>query len=363
MLRAHRGDIALAPVQAHVRSPAQHAGCRAWGIDQDAVEQLALPPARGHAGVADHDLRVQPQPHQVLPDAFGARGFELQRGEFDVGAFQQVAGLAAGGCAGVQHALAGSQVGEVGGHLGGTVLHREVSVLETGQAGDVGTVRQHHGIGQPRMGGGRMAGRLQLADQRFALTAPAVDSKHQRRLAVVGRHHGGSLFWPVSLQRLGQPGGMGVACGGVGVESRQACGALALPAPQHGVDQSGQLRPLQCAHRLDGGGDGRVILQFEDFQLHQPQHQQCVHCRVLVAQRFLQQPVDRRVEAQPPACAFTEQGHQQGAVAGVGQPRGGALHHLAQRGAAQGDLGQTPGGEGAGIGFHGRRRRSGRALR
>jgi hypothetical protein len=139
-------------MQPHIRPPSQHAGGRAGRVDQDAVERLALPPAGGCAGIADHDLGVQPQPHQVLADAFGALGIDSSAVRSISRAFEQVAGLAAGCGAGIEHAHPSLEVGQIGGHLRGAVLHGERAILETGHAGDVGAVRQHQGIAQPGMG-------------------------------------------------------------------------------------------------------------------------------------------------------------------------------------------------------------------
>ena len=274
-----------------------------------------------------------------------------------------MAGLAAGRGAGIEHAQAVAQVGEVGGHLGGAVLHGEMAVLEAGHAGDVAAVRQHQCVGEPGMRCRFVAGRAQLADQRVAFAALAVDPQHQRRFAVVRGHHGFGLCGPVTLQCVGQPLRMGVAGLRLRVEPGQQAAAFALPAAQHGVDQAGQLRPLQRPHGFDRGGHRGVVLQFQDFQLDQAEHQQRMHGRILVPQRFFQQAVDGSVETQPPARALAEQRHQQGAIAWVGQLRRVALHDLAQRGATQGDFSQSPGGQCAGVDLHGRRRSSGRAFR
>src|SRR6185503_456996 len=104
------------------------AGGRTRRVDQDAVERLAVPPGLRCARVAGQQARIQAQPLQVLADAVHARRRGVQRGEVDLRAFQQVAGLAARCGAGVEDTQAAAQVGEVGGDLRGAVLHREGAV-------------------------------------------------------------------------------------------------------------------------------------------------------------------------------------------------------------------------------------------
>jgi hypothetical protein len=221
-----------------------------------------------------------------------------------------MASLATGRGAGVEHAHTILQVGKIGGDLRSAILHGERAILEARHAGDVGAMRQHQRIGQPWMEGCFVARRLELREQRSALDMLAIDPQHQRRLAVVGGHHRIGLCRPVAGERLGQPFGVRMAGLWLGIKPGDQVFALALPAAQYGVDQSGQLRTLKGAGGFDGGRHGRVILQLQDFQLHQTQHQQRVDRRVLVSQRFFQQVIDRSVEAQPPACALAEQGHQ-----------------------------------------------------
>ena len=156
---------------------------------------------------------------------------------------------------------------------------------------------------------------------------------------------------------------MGVVGLRVGVQPRITCFAFALPAAQYGVDQSGQLRTFEGACGIHGGGDGRVVAQLQDLQLHQAKHKQGVDGRILVSQRFFQQVVNRRIEAQPPACAVAQQRHQQRTVARIRQLGRLMLHDLAQRGAAHGNFGQALGSKCACVGFHCGRRNSGRALR
>ena len=66
-------------------------------------------------------------------------------GQFGLG-FQQVAGLAAGRAAGIQHALAGGQLQQVGGQLRCLVLDTDMPGSEARQAGNVAGLGQQDAI-------------------------------------------------------------------------------------------------------------------------------------------------------------------------------------------------------------------------
>jgi len=73
---------------------AHDAGGGTGHVSQDAIEALAIPPAV-FAGVAGDQLRPELQTVQVFGDALQTARIVVQRLQFDVGQFQQVAGLAA----------------------------------------------------------------------------------------------------------------------------------------------------------------------------------------------------------------------------------------------------------------------------
>ena len=111
----------------------------------------------------------------------------VECGDVDIGEFEQVRRLAAGGGAGVEHARTRGQAAaqqQGGGQLRGGVLHRHVALRETGQArhraglfqGDAGRRPSH--CGQALLG--------QSHQVALDAAAPGVDSQVHRRMLVVG---------------------------------------------------------------------------------------------------------------------------------------------------------------------------------
>ena len=93
-----------------------------------------------HLGLKADTIQVLLHPLEAV--VIGVDGNHAGKGRL---AFQQVGGFAAGGGAGVQHPLARLGIEQGGGLLGGTVLHRAVTLLEAGQLGHVaGAVSYTH---------------------------------------------------------------------------------------------------------------------------------------------------------------------------------------------------------------------------
>src|SRR5581483_9009928 len=105
---------------------------------------------------------------EVRGDARGSALVEIQRCQRDVGEFQEMRALAAGGGASVQHALAGVQVEQVGRALRAKVLHRNLTRVESRQSLD----RERP-----------------VEQQRLAAAWPRVDTL-LGELAVIGRYGG-----------------------------------------------------------------------------------------------------------------------------------------------------------------------------
>jgi hypothetical protein len=118
---------------------ADHAGGRAWRVEQDALERFAVPPAGGVAAVGGDQLGAQAQAFEV----FRTRTRRLaSRSTATTPAsgfgFEDVAGLAAGCAAGVEHALARRQVSSRSAASCGFVLHADPAFGEARQAAHVG---------------------------------------------------------------------------------------------------------------------------------------------------------------------------------------------------------------------------------
>jgi len=176
-------------------------------------------------------LRGQPQACQVLFDPRHAVHVVLDGDQGDVRPLQYMAGLATGGRAGVEHALAVGKVQHIGGDLRRTILNCEQAFVETGQAGNVGAVRKHDGVGKPGVGVGLVGVANQRLDHRLAPGAPAVHPEHQRGFEIGDVEHRRGLVGPIGLDGLDQPGRMRTARGRVCIQARQQSHAFALPTP------------------------------------------------------------------------------------------------------------------------------------
>ncbi len=167
-------------MQAHVGPAADHACGRARRIDHHAVEETAVPPARGVARVADDDLGFEAKPLQVLPDTRHTVRLGFHRDQRHRRPLQDVTGLAARCRACVEYTLAIGEAEQVGGNLRGTVLHGEMALGEARQAGDVGAVRQDQSVLQPGMEIDLLAGGARGFRRLGTRHAAAVRAQHQR---------------------------------------------------------------------------------------------------------------------------------------------------------------------------------------
>ena len=100
------------------------------------------------ATVSGDQFGLKAQAREVFADPHQAFGFQIDTqymGQLGLG-FQQMAGLAAGCAAGIQYALAGGQLQQVGGQLRGLVLDTDMPGSEARQAGDIAGLGQHDAV-------------------------------------------------------------------------------------------------------------------------------------------------------------------------------------------------------------------------
>ena len=194
-----------------VRMASRHAAGGTGYVGEDAVEGLPVPPVVELAAIGDAQAGLQAEALEVLVDAPGALRIEFDGGEGDVAVLEDVGGLSARGGAGVEHALPGGEIEELGDPLGGDVLHRHQSGLEARQAGD------RHGLGEQQgivgLTAGVDAGLAQALLQRGRVGAATVwpqrhgrmhvaRGEHRLPLLRVGRSHGIDPPRRVTVMRL-----------------------------------------------------------------------------------------------------------------------------------------------------------------
>ncbi len=146
--------------------------------------------------------------------------------------FQQVAGLAAGRGAGIQHPHAWPGTEQPRGQLRRRILHRHVPLGEAGQAHDVHRPRQPQRFRGEVAGLGLEAGLPQAPHIGRRAGAPDIDAQPHRRLAVAGGEHGLAVVGPVPAEGVDQPGRVSEACLRLAVGAIEDLLSLALEAPQ-----------------------------------------------------------------------------------------------------------------------------------
>lgn len=250
-----RGDVFGLACQLDVRMPTNHAGRRTGRVEQNALERLAVPPGRRIARVGGHQLGLETQTLQVFGDPRQASGLEVQRGECGQArfAFEQVAGLAARRAAGIEHALARSEVEQSCGQLRRFVLHADAAFGEAGQALHVESARQANPVFAERAGKGFDASALQLGKIAVAVGLPTVDPQGHRRVGIVGRADGFPLLGPVRLQAFLQPARMRQADHRVALKLAEQRLPFTLGTAQHGIEQAlgpGLLQLVDAAYRF-----------------------------------------------------------------------------------------------------------------
>ncbi|MNZ84325.1 hypothetical protein D3C78_1030770 [compost metagenome] len=262
-----------------------------------------------------------------------------------------MAGLAAGGAAGIQHALAGGQFEQVGGQLRGLVLHADAAFGEARQLAHVAGLGEEDAVAAVGAGAGVDADALQFGEIFVARAVAAVDPQDHRRMGVVRRADRLELLRPGLFQRLLQPARMGQACCRIEVDVGQQPFALALGAAQHGVEQALGPALLQLVGAAHGLADGGVRRDARVEQLVQADQQQRLDVAVAGLERLLQQARGEGGQARLPAR------RAKGQLLGEATVTRCDLFQLcrqraAQRGAAGEYGGQRAGGGEAGAGVH-----------
>src|SRR5699024_4154223 len=74
-----------------------YAGCRAGGVNKNAIKRLSVPPALRLRGVPGQALRRKPQPLKTATDLLQTLSIDVQAGQVNAGALQNMCRLAAGG--------------------------------------------------------------------------------------------------------------------------------------------------------------------------------------------------------------------------------------------------------------------------
>jgi hypothetical protein len=165
--------------------PAHDARGRARHIEQDTVECAAVPPRGRCARIAlnEPDLPIgKAQADEAFLDAREPRGVDVERQQVDVGALEDVRGLAAGRRAGIEDAQTVVYVEERRGVLRGEVLDRERAVRKSGKLGHRTRLRDDQSRRSGRFGG--HAGRRELPQQLVAPDEAPIDAQRKRRTRI-----------------------------------------------------------------------------------------------------------------------------------------------------------------------------------
>ncbi|MNV36414.1 hypothetical protein D3C71_1278890 [compost metagenome] len=303
------GDVVGLTGQLDVRVTANHAGGRAWRVQQDALERFAIPPRLGVATVGGNQFGAQFQAFEVLPHSHQTLGFEVHRhhaGQSRLG-FEDMASLAARRTAGVEHSLARRQIEQIGGQLRGFVLHADPAFGEAWQAAHVGGGFEDDAVAAVNAWCGGDAGVGQQAEVSIAAVMAAVDSQDHRRVRIVRRADGFPLLWPECLQGFLQPARVGGAHHRIAFQFGENRFAFALSVTQHGVEQGFGPRLFQLVGATDGFADGGMGRNAGVEQLVEADQQQRLDIGVSGLEWFLQQLGRQRRQTRLPASGAERQ--------------------------------------------------------
>ena len=241
LLGRKRCDIFRPPQQLDVRMPPDDARRRARHVEQNPLEGSPVPPAGGLARVAGHQRRRQSQSAQVVGDSRQALGRNIDRHE--LGKFrlqlQQVAGLAARRCTGIQNAVAGPRRDQSRAELRGGVLDRHLAIGESRQIRDVDGVLQQQRFVFVHAVRDCDVARREARPILRASRAPSIDADPERRTLIVGSENRLGLLTPVRRERIDEPARMRGAHGDIAIDLRAELRVLALTAAQERIDETG----------------------------------------------------------------------------------------------------------------------------
>lgn len=248
------------PSPAGVGAAAEDAGVGAGNVEEDAVEGAAGEVLSGERG--EFDAVEETATAEGVAEGFGAVGVGFVGDEASaVGPGREaggdLGGLATGGGAGIEDALAGAEVEKVDGVAGGGVLRDKVAFGETGKGIEAGAVGDNEKVGV--VGVGFATGRWGEGWEGPEDGARGLGKSLGDGDGAVGA----KVAEPTRPESLGQieadVGGLGGELGGEGV-------AFALEAAEDGVDEGGGAF-ADGFGGLDGLGDGGVVGHTEDEEL------------------------------------------------------------------------------------------------
>lgn len=248
------------PGPAGVGAAAEDAGVGAGNVEEDAVEGAAGEVLSGERG--EFDAVEETATAEGVAEGLGAVGVGLvgdEAGAVGPGgeAGGDLGGLATGGGAGIEDALAGAEVEEVDGVAGGGVLRDKVAFGETGKGIEAGAVGDDEEVGV--VGVGFATGRWGEGWEGPEDGARGFGEGFGDGCGAVGAE----VAEPACPEGLGQiesdVGGLTGKVGGEGV-------AFALEAAQDGVDEGGGAF-ADGFGGLDGLGQGGMVGHAEDEEL------------------------------------------------------------------------------------------------
>ncbi|MNH08866.1 hypothetical protein D3C79_683000 [compost metagenome] len=256
---------------------------------------------------------------EVFPHTGQALGFKVDGDHLRKAGlgFEQVAGLAAGGTAGVEHALPRGQFEQVGRQLRGLVLNADPAFGKARQAAHVAGFGEDDAVTAELAGAGADARLRQQRQVGIAAVMAAIDPQDHRRMGIVGGADGFPVLRPERFQRLLQPARMRSAHHRIALHVGEQRFAFTLGAAQDGIEQALGPGLFQLVGATDGLADGGVGRNARVEQLVQADQQQRLHVGIGSLERLLQQLRGQQVEARLPAGGAERQVLGQAAIAFV----------------------------------------------
>lgn len=229
-------------------------------VGEDPVERTPVMPLRGISCVADAHVGCERQPREVLADARRARRIAFERDDLGVREFENVARLAAGRRARIEHAHAVARAEPFGRELRARVLHRHDAVRETRNALDGQRRCEPYRVTADLLGIDPLG--TQHVEIRIRRHAARVHAQRERAGRVARGKNARPCVGPRTLDRVDPPRLVVPARAPIGLQPLEPHGPLAQEAAQHRVDEPLRERALAARadrrHRLIDDGEGRV---------------------------------------------------------------------------------------------------------
>lgn len=229
-------------------------------IGEDPVERTSVVPLRGVCRVADAHVGRERQPREIFADARRARRIAFERDHLGVRELENVARLAAGRRARVEHAHAVARAEPFGRELRAGVLHRHDAVREARNALDGPRRCKPYRVKADLLGVDPLG--AQRVEIRVRRHPARIHAQRERAGRIARGENALPCIGPRALDGIDPPRLVVPKRAPIGLQPLEPRGPLAQKPAQHRVDEPLRKRALAAradrGHGLIDDGEGRI---------------------------------------------------------------------------------------------------------